>query len=143
MRAEIGKPKTTVPLFVVSDEVKHFVHEKIAPQINNILDSGYGKSERGGALDAVTQRFKSKRATAIHAAEVASRSGFRSQKSSARDDSEREQARGRTRYQNGSSAFGTKSVSCPRAHGSGLFQRGETQVLDHCDAGHAERRAKD
>jgi polyribonucleotide nucleotidyltransferase len=55
MRAEIGKPKTAVPQYSVSDELKSFVHAKIAPRITDILNSGYGKSERGGALDAVTR----------------------------------------------------------------------------------------
>src|SRR5581483_7353127 len=37
MRAEIGKPKATVPLFTVNEAVKQAVHAKIVPRINEIL----------------------------------------------------------------------------------------------------------
>ncbi|MBI4675042.1 MAG: polyribonucleotide nucleotidyltransferase [Chloroflexi bacterium] len=128
MRAEIGKAKTTVPLFTVSDEVKHFVHDKIAPQINNILNSGYGKSERGGALDAVTQEIQFEAGDRYPPADVAS----------AVDAEVKNQVRAMILNENKRvDGRDTKTVRplsgqvslLPRAHGSGLFQRGETQVL--------------
>ncbi len=128
MRAEIGKPKTTVPLFVVSDEVKHFVHEKIAPQINTILSSGYGKSERGGALDAVTQDIQEAAGDRYLPADVAN----------AVDAEVKNQVRAMILNENkrvdGRDTKTVRPLSAqvgllPRAHGSGLFQRGETQVL--------------
>lgn len=128
MRAEIGKAKTTVPLFTVSDEIKHFVHDKIAPQINNILSSGYGKSERGDALDSVTQEIQFEAGDRYPPADVAL----------AVDAEVKNQVRAMILEQ-GKRVDGrdTKTVRplsaqvglLPRAHGSGLFQRGETQVL--------------
>lgn len=128
MRNEIGKPKTTVPLFMVSEEVKHFVHDKIAPQINTILNSGYGKSERGGALDAITASIVTEAGDQHHAADIAL----------AVDTEVKNQVRAMILNENRRvDGRDTKTVRplsgqvglLPRAHGSGLFQRGETQVL--------------
>ncbi|TAH51201.1 MAG: polyribonucleotide nucleotidyltransferase [Chloroflexota bacterium] len=128
MRAEIGKPKTTVPLFTVGEEIKHFVHEKLAPQINTILNSGYGKSERGGALDSVTQEIQNEAGDKYPLADVAS----------AVDAEVKNQVRGMILNENkrvdGRDTKTVRPLSAevgllPRAHGTGLFQRGETQVL--------------
>lgn len=128
MRAEIGKAKLTVPLFVVSEEVKHAVHDKIAPRIHDILESGYGKSERGGALDAVVQEIQTEVGEQYLPADVAS----------AVDSEVKNQVRAMILNENkrvdGRDTKTVRPLSAqvgllPRAHGSGLFQRGETQVL--------------
>ncbi len=128
MRAEIGKAKTTVPLFVVSDEIKHFVHEKIAPQINDILNSDFAKSERGGALDAVTKDIQADAGDRYPPADVAT----------AVDAEVKNQVRAMILNENkrvdGRDTKTVRSLSAevgllPRTHGTGLFQRGETQVL--------------
>lgn len=128
MRAEIGKTKTTVPLFTVSDQVKYFVHEKIAPRISEILNSGYGKSERGGALDAVTNDIQADAGDSYAPADVAT----------AVDAEVKNQVRAmivnENRRVDGRDTKTVRPLSAqvgllPRAHGSGLFQRGETQVL--------------
>ncbi len=128
MRAEIGKPKTTVPLFTVSDEVKQFVHEKIAPRINQVLNSGYGKSERNDQLDAVTAEIVAEAGDAYVPAQVAT----------AVDSEVKAQLRAMILNENrrvdGRDTKTVRPLSAqvgllPRAHGSGLFQRGETQVL--------------
>lgn len=128
MRAEIGKPKTTVPLFVVGEPVKAFVHDKLAPQVNEILNSGFGKSERGGALDSVTAEIIAEAGEQYSAADIAS----------AVDTEVKNQVRAMILNQNkrvdGRDTKTVRPLSAqvgllPRAHGSGLFQRGETQVL--------------
>jgi polyribonucleotide nucleotidyltransferase len=128
MRAEIGKPKTTVPLFVVSDQVKQAVAEKIAPRISDILNSGFGKSERGDALDAVTAAIQSELGENYIPADVAA----------AVDAEVKNQVRAMILNENkrvdGRDTKTVRPLSAavgllPRAHGSGLFQRGETQVL--------------
>ncbi|MCC7164708.1 MAG: polyribonucleotide nucleotidyltransferase [Anaerolineae bacterium] len=128
MRAEIGKPKTTVPLFTVSEEIKQFVHDKIAPQINTILNSGYGKSERGGALDAVSAAIVAEAGERFPASDIAL----------AVDTEVKNQVRtmilNENRRVDGRDTKTVRPLSAevgllPRAHGSGLFQRGETQVL--------------
>ncbi len=128
MRAEIGKPKTTVPLFTVGEEIKEFVHAKLAPQINTILNSGYGKSERGGALDSVTQEIQNEAGDKYPLADVAS----------AVDAEVKNQVRAMILNENkrvdGRDTKTVRPLSAevgllPRAHGTGLFQRGETQVL--------------
>jgi polyribonucleotide nucleotidyltransferase len=128
MRAEIGKPKATVPLFTLSDQVKSAVHEKIAPRISGILSSGYGKSERGGMLDAVTAEIQTELGEQYAPADVAS----------AVDAEVKSQLRAMIVNENkrvdGRDTKTVRPLSAevgllPRAHGSGLFQRGETQVL--------------
>src|SRR5581483_2257230 len=128
MRAEIGKPKTTVPLFVVSEEVKQAVAEKIAPRISDILNSGFGKSERSDALDAVTAAIQAELGENYVPADVAA----------AVDAEVKNQVRAMILNENkrvdGRDTKTVRPLSAavgllPRAHGSGLFQRGETQVL--------------
>ena len=128
MRAEIGKPKATVQLFTISDEVKYAVREKIAPRISDILSSGYGKSERGGMLDAVTAEIQTGLGEQYAPADVAS----------AVDAEVKNQLRAMILNENkrvdGRDTKTVRPLSAdvgllPRAHGSGLFQRGETQVL--------------
>lgn len=128
MRAEFGKPKTTVPLFTVSDEVKQFVHDKIAPRIESILNTGYGKSERNDQLDAVTAEIVAEAGEAYMPAQVAT----------AVDSEVKTQLRamilGENKRVDGRDTKTVRPLSAqvgllPRAHGSGLFERGETQVL--------------
>lgn len=128
MRAEIGKPKATVPLFTITDAVKSAVHEKMAPRITGILNSGYAKSERGGALDAVTAEIQAELGEQYLPADVAT----------AVDAEVKYQLRAMILNENkrvdGRDTKTVRPLSAqvgllPRAHGSGLFQRGETQVL--------------
>lgn len=128
MRAEIGKPKATVPLFVVSEEVKQAVHEKIAPRIGEILNSGVAKSERNDALDAVKQQIADELGTQFAPDQIRA----------AVDEEIKAQVRAMILNENkrvdGRDAKTIRPMSAevgllPRVHGSGLFQRGETQVL--------------
>lgn len=128
MRAEIGKPKATVPLFTVSEELKHAVHEKIAPRIGEILSSGFAKSERNDALNAI----KNEIATALG-------EQYKPPEVGAAVDTEiktqvRSMILNENRRVDGRDTKTIRPLSgqvglLPRAHGSGLFQRGETQVL--------------
>src|SRR5581483_2146072 len=128
MRAEIGKPKATIPLFSVSEELKKAVHEKIAPRIHSILESGYGKSERSDALDAVAKEIQTELGEQYLPADVIT----------AVDSEVKNQVRSMILNENrrvdGRDTKTIRPLSAqvgllPRAHGSGLFQRGETQVL--------------
>jgi polyribonucleotide nucleotidyltransferase len=128
MRAEIGRPKATVPLFVASDEVKAAVHDKVAPRIGEILSSGVAKSERNDELDAIKSEIATELGEQFESADVAS----------AVDSEIKAQVRAMILNQNkrvdGRDTRTIRPITCdvgilPRAHGSGLFQRGETQVL--------------
>ncbi|HZQ05466.1 MAG TPA: polyribonucleotide nucleotidyltransferase [Anaerolineae bacterium] len=128
MRAEIGKPKATIPLFTVSEELKKVVHEKISSRIHDILESGYGKSERGGALDAVNKEIQLEVGELYPPAEVSAsvESEVKSQlRSMILNENKRVDGRDSKTIRPLSAQVGL----LPRAHGSGLFQRGETQVL--------------
>jgi polyribonucleotide nucleotidyltransferase len=128
MRAEIGKPKATMPVYVLSDEVKQAVRERIAPRVSDILATGPAKSERNDALDSVKHEMAKELADKFTAPEIAS----------AVDYIVKEQVRSmiliEDRRADGRDSKTIRPISCevgllPRAHGSGLFQRGETQVL--------------
>src|SRR5581483_1585658 len=114
--------------FVVSEEVKQAVAEKIAPRISDILNSGFGKSERSDALDAVTAAIQAELGENYVPADVAA----------AVDAEVKNQVRAMILNENkrvdGRDTKTVRPLSAavgllPCAHGSGLFQRGETQVL--------------
>lgn len=128
MRAEVGKPKAEVSLRLVPDEVKAAVRERIAPRITNLLASGAAKSERSGALDSVKKEIVTELGQQFQPADLGA----------AVDSVVKEQVRAmilnENRRPDGRDTKTIRPISAevgllPRAHGSGLFQRGETQVL--------------
>lgn len=128
MRAEIGKPKSTVPLFSVGEELKHAVHEKIAPRIGDILSSGFAKSERNDALNAIKNEIATGLGEQYNALQVGAAvdAEIKSQvRSMILNENRRVDGRDTKTIRPLSGQVGL----LPRAHGSGLFQRGETQVL--------------
>jgi polyribonucleotide nucleotidyltransferase len=128
MRAEVGKAKATVPLFLVNDAVKEAVRAKIAPRINEILSGGYGKSERNDALDIVAREIEVELGSLYPTAEVAAAvdSEVKQQVRTMILDADR---RVDGRDTKTIRPLGAQVGLLPRAHGSGLFERGETQVL--------------
>lgn len=128
MRAEVGKAKLNVPVYGLGDEVKQAVRERVAPRVSDILASGAAKSERNDALDSVKQEMVKELGEKFMPAEIGS----------AVDYVVKEQVRAMILNENkradGRDNKTIRPISCevgllPRAHGSGLFQRGETQVL--------------
>lgn len=128
MRGEIGKAKANMPLHTLSEEVKGAVRERIAPRVSDILATGAAKSERNDALDSIKQEMAKELGDKFAPAEIGS----------AVDYVVKEQVRSmilnENRRADGRDSKTIRPISCevgllPRAHGSGLFQRGETQVL--------------
>jgi polyribonucleotide nucleotidyltransferase len=128
MRAEIGKPKANIPVYTLSEEVKQAVRERIAPRVSEILATGAAKSERNDALDSVKAEMVKDLGEKFPAPDIGS----------AVDYIVKEQVRAmilnEDRRADGRDTKTIRPISCevgllPRAHGSGLFQRGETQVL--------------
>ena len=130
MAADVGKPKRDYPSYGVIESVKDEVYAKVAPRLNEILAQPYVKHEFYGALDALKAEL---------VAEVPEDDPemVRSVKSAFEDAFKkvvRQRILEQGRRPDGRTPKEVREVWCevgvsPRAHGSGLFTRGETQVL--------------
>ncbi len=128
MRAEIGKPKRDFPLHLLPDEVKNAVKEKLNGRITQTIKTTGAKSERNEALDALKAEVVAALAEQYAASDIAE--AFESQvknelRAMVLNEGHRADGRDYTTI---------RPITCetnllPRAHGSGLFTRGETQVL--------------
>ena len=129
MRAELGKPKnTTYPKFAVAPEVAVTVREKIGRDMTAIFENGGRKSDIYDALDAleasVVDALKETidpklTKSVFHAVEA------EVVRTRILDRGLRPDGRGLTHLR----PLAAEVDLSPRAHGSGLFTRGETQVL--------------
>lgn len=128
MRTEIGKPKKEFPLHVVSDEVKNAVKEKLGDRVVQTIKAHGAKSERNEALDTLKNELLTTLAETYPASDIVE----------AFDAQERAELRAMVlnegRRADGRDYTTIRPITCevgllPRAHGSGLFTRGETQAL--------------
>jgi len=135
MQEEIGKPKLEVPLFVVPEEVSRAVEELAAERINEVLHKFLPKKERGDALGAIRDEViaavceqTDEGGTPFDPAYV--KAAYedllkRLVRKMILDEGKRPDGRDATTIRPLKIEVGL----LPRTHGSGLFQRGETQVL--------------
>lgn len=130
MAQEVGKEKREYTPYAPSQELKQTVLERVRTELNDILSQPYVKKDRSGAMDEVRQRV-------IEDLAGEDESLIREVKT-AFDDAYREVMRQRI-LERGERLDGRRLTDVreiwaevgvsPRAHGSGLFTRGETQVL--------------
>jgi polyribonucleotide nucleotidyltransferase len=128
MHHQVGKPKSEYSSFALSEELRQVVTERLYGRINKVLDETSEKEQRNRALDALEK-------------ELLAELGGEYQE---RDVKEvfHELLRAEVRKQilqegirpDGRGPEDIRPISCevgisPRAHGTGLFNRGETQVL--------------
>jgi polyribonucleotide nucleotidyltransferase len=130
MTAQLGKPKREVQLFPVDATVLQQVSQRATGEIQKILEAAMIKTEHNAAIDDLralviaefTAEDESKAASAKEAFEEAYRDVVRMR---ILDQGKRPDGRGVAEI---------RPIWCevgisPRAHGSGLFTRGQTQVL--------------
>jgi polyribonucleotide nucleotidyltransferase len=130
MAAEIGKPKREVQLFPIEPELQEQVHKRAAGELENILNQAMLKADHKSAIDELQKQVvtefagedESKAGQAKEAFEEAYKKVVRSR---IIDRGIRPDGRGLSEI---------RPIWCevgisPRAHGSGLFTRGQTQVL--------------
>ena len=140
MAAEIGKAKREVPRFPMDESLKQIVYAKAAGALNTILDQPYEKHTHHEPIQALRESIVNEVTTsgttlvessenkpvlaldAYLAFEEALKTVVRQR---ILDRGLRPDGRGLRDIR---SIWGEVNVS-PRAHGSGLFTRGETQVL--------------
>jgi len=130
MAAEIGKPKREVPLFPLEADLVSAMQKKAASELDQIHEKYSGKTENYAAIDELEDRLveemASEDATRIEPLRAAYHEVYK-QVVRARilDRNLRPDGRGLTEIR---PIWCEVDVS-PRAHGSGLFTRGETQVI--------------
>ncbi len=131
MRAEVGKPKAEITPFVVEDELKAQVEDLVKERLEQLLAAPHTKSELYDGIDAV-------RDETIEQLGVSDDAEAALKVKMAFEDVLKKVVRSRILNQgirpDGRGYTDIRPVWCevdisPRAHGSGLFTRGETQVL--------------
>ena len=127
MRAAIGKPKASYRSFTISEEVRQAVRARLDHQIAEILDTYFDKDRRNEALDELEEEILQ----ALSEYEQA-------QVKESFHEALREEVRRRIleegRRPDGRGPKDIRPIWCevnvaPRAHGSAIFTRGDTQVL--------------
>lgn len=128
MRAELGKPKREFPMHVLPDPVKTAVKEKLSGRITQMIKERGVKSERAEALDELKKEVTTAFEETYEASDIGE--AFELQVKS----DLRAMVLNEGRRADGRDYTTIRPISCevgllPRAHGSGLFTRGETQVM--------------
>jgi len=130
MAAEAGKPKREYKHFVTDKSLKDAVVARITAPLNEILDRPYVKAESYGAIDELRESVLTEMAGEDEVMVGNVKTAF--------EDVERTIVRQRILERglrpDGRGKTDIRDIWCevdvsPRAHGSGLFTRGETQVL--------------
>ena len=139
MQAEIGKPKREVVITTANEELQKRVFESVNAKMNELLDKPLSKGEFYGGMDelqaaVVAELCVEGDANAPKTADV--KSAF----SEAEHKIVRERILSRGKRPDGRTPTDIRPIWCevglsPRAHGTGLFTRGETQVLSFATLG--------
>jgi len=130
MANEIGKPKRDYPSFAVDESLETKVYNRIAEPLNQILDQDQTKAERYSAIDTLKIEILGE----IPADDVELVGNVKSAFESAYKSITRSRILDKNLRPDGRPLDKVRDIWCevdvsPRAHGSGLFTRGETQVL--------------
>jgi polyribonucleotide nucleotidyltransferase len=130
MAAEIGKPKREVPIFSLDETLRVKVYERVAGEIESALEKPHDKAALNAAIDALEAAVVAELAAEDETLTGSVKSAFEeAYKAVVRrrilEEGKRPDGRALTEIRPIWCEVGTS----PRAHGSGLFTRGETQVL--------------
>jgi len=130
MQAEIGKPKRSITPIPDEEELCSTIYNRASAQVIQLLNQPYDKSERNGALKQLQKEIVTEFTLEGERSEELVMAAF--------DDCLKTIIRQRIIDQglraDGRGLNEIRPIWCevnvsPRAHGSGLFTRGETQVL--------------
>ncbi len=131
MAKEIGKAKREVQLFTLDETLVEKISNRAASEMNEILDANTGKHEVQDAIDALKETVVLEYSDSEDVEEV-------EKYKAAFEEVYKRVVRSRILDQNkrpdGRKFTEIRPIWCevgvsPRAHGSGLFTRGETQVI--------------
>jgi polyribonucleotide nucleotidyltransferase len=143
MAAEIGKPKREVKLFLPNDDVRKKVFDRVSGPMNELLDKPLSKVEFYGGMDAIKEAAKAEFVTVPeggNAADYMSSADFSEAFNMAEQAVVRERILSMGKRPDGRTPTDIRPIWCdvgvsPRAHGTGLFTRGETQILSFATLG--------
>ena len=137
MQAEVGKPKREPTLNVPNAEVQKKVLDRVRAPMTELLDKPLSKNEFYGGMttlkDEVVAEFCTVPAGAS-ASDYPSMASVREAFDQAEGTIVRERILGQGKRPDGRGPTDIRPIWCevglsPRSHGSGIFTRGETQVL--------------
>ncbi len=130
MASEIGKPKFAYTPYVEDEVLVKKIFERVQSPLNEMLDQPYEKADRSAKLksleDAINSEYITDEATSAENVKFAWENAYK--------EIVRDRILNRSARPDGRSLDEIRPIWCevevsPRAHGSGLFTRGETQVL--------------
>ncbi len=134
MAAEVGKPKRVVPTFPVDADLAKQMYDQYRAELHAIMDQPYIKANMYGLNDALRDK-----AVAAYAGEGEAQDAEKAEQAAmAFEEALKKVVRERILFEgkrpDGRARTEIRQIWCevgtsPRAHGAGLFTRGETQVL--------------
>jgi polyribonucleotide nucleotidyltransferase len=139
MQAEIGKPKREATITTANEELQKKVFESVNAKMNELLDKPLSKNEFYGGMDELQAAVVAE--LCIEGDETApATKDVKSAFSEAEHKIVRERILGMGKRPDGRTPTEIRPIWCevglsPRAHGTGLFTRGETQVLSFATLG--------
>ncbi len=139
MAAEVGKAKRQPTIATANEELQKLVFERVNGPMNELLDKPLSKAEFYGGMDELQSALVAEMCAAgveNAPAEKDVKSAF----SEAEHKIVRERILGMGKRPDGRTPTEIRPIWCevglsPRAHGTGLFTRGETQVLSFATLG--------
>ncbi len=137
MQAEVGKPKREASFMNASEDVNKKVFARVSGPMNELLDKPLSKSEFYGGMDALLAEVVAEMCTVPEdgkATDYPSSKDVKSAFAETEGAVVRERILSTGKRPDGRTPTEIRPIWCeveisPRAHGSGLFTRGETQVL--------------
>ncbi|MEN8171708.1 MAG: polyribonucleotide nucleotidyltransferase [Chloroflexota bacterium] len=130
MVAEIGKPKREIPELSVDETMKEAVHNSAEARLIEILDQGLAKADQSAAMSALKEEILAEFAGDDEELVTKVKKNFEA----AHKSIVRQRILDRSMRPDGRGLRDVRNIWCdvnttPRAHGAGLFTRGETQVM--------------
>ena len=143
MREEVGKPKREIVLAVPDPELRGKVFERVSGPMNELLERPLSKNEFYTGMDTLRQAVIAEMTTIPGEAIVADYPAIGAVAEAfnqAEQDIVRERILSMGKRPDGRTPTQIRPIWCevgtsPRAHGSGLFTRGETQILSFATLG--------
>ena len=137
MREEAGKPKREVTFYVPAEDTKKKVFDRVSGPMNTLLDKPLSKNEFYSGMTAIKTEAEKEMCTVPEGGDPADAipvNMFRESFELAEQAVVRERILSMGKRPDGRTPTEIRPIWCevglsPRAHGSGLFTRGETQIL--------------
>ena len=137
MAAEIGKPKREPTIAPADAALQQMVQERVSEPMKSLLDKPLSKNEFYSGMDSLLEAVVAeicKVADGANPSDYPQENAVRSAFEEAEHRIVRERILGDGKRPDGRTPTEIRPIWCeiglsPRAHGSGLFTRGETQVL--------------